>query len=74
MKWLMQFYDEERRILAPCSAEAATPAQAVPLGLQQVLAAHPARPPRRLRLLDRAERAAGRDDSGWVLYRIVREV
>ena len=73
MKWLMQFYDEQRRILAPCSAEAATPAQAVPLGLQQVIAAHPARPRRRRSLLDRAERTGGRDASGWVLYRIVSE-
>ena len=70
----MQFYDERRRILAQCSADAATPAEAVPLGRAQVIAAHPAGPRRRPTLLDRAERTGGRDDSGWVLYRIGKDV
>lgn len=74
MKWLMEFYNERRGILARHGIEAPLPAAAAQLGLQAVLAKYPS-PPRkaRLSLFEQAERLGGQDASGWVLYRIVRE-
>ena len=74
MKWLMEFYNERRGILAHSGVEAPSPAAAVPLGLNAVLAEYPSTPRRRpLSLFARAERVGGQDVSGWVLYRIVRD-
>ena len=71
MKWLMQFYNERRGILARYGIEAPLPAEAVRLGWKAVLAEHPPTPrSRRLSLFERAQRAGGQDASGWVLYRI----
>ena len=74
MKWLLQFYNERRGILAPYSIEAPLPAAAVLLGQKAVLAEYPT-PLRRGRpsLFERAERLGGQDASGWVLYRIVQD-
>jgi hypothetical protein len=74
MKWLIEFYNERRGILARYGIEAPLPAAAVLLGRNAVLAEYPS-PPRkgRLSLLERAERIGGQDASGWVLYRIVKE-
>lgn len=72
MRWLMDFYNERRRILARYAIEAPLPAAAVLLGWNAVLAEHPSTPRRsRLSLFERAERVGGQDASGWVLYRIV---
>jgi hypothetical protein len=74
MKWLMQFYNERRGILARYGIEAPLPAEAVRLGWQAVLAGHPSTPRgSRLSLFERAQRVEGQDASGWVLYRIVKE-
>ena len=74
MRWLMEFYNERRGILARSSIEAPLPAAAVLLGRNAVLAEHPSPRARgRLSLLERAERAGGHDGSGWVLYRIVKD-
>jgi hypothetical protein len=74
MKWMMQFYHERRGILARYGIEAPLPTEAVLLGWKAVLAEHPSTPRRsRLRLFERAERAGGQDNSGWVLYRILRD-
>jgi hypothetical protein len=74
MKWLLQFYNERRGILAPYRIEAPRPAEAVLLGWKAVLAEHPSTPRRRrVSLFQRAERIGGRDASGWVLYRIGRD-
>ena len=74
MKWLMQFYNERRGILARYGIEAPLPAEAVLLGWKAVLAEHPSTPRRgRLSLFERAQRVGGQDASGWVLYRIVKE-
>jgi hypothetical protein len=74
MKWLMQFYNERRGILARYGIEAPLPAEAVLLGWKAVLAEHPSTPRRsRLSLFEWAERVGGQDASGWVLYRIVRD-
>jgi hypothetical protein len=74
MKWLMQFYNERRGILARYGVDAPLPAEAVLLGWKAVLAEHPSTPRRRrLSLFERAERIGGQDASGWVLYRIVRD-
>jgi len=74
MKWLLDFYNERRRILARYGIEAPLPAAAVLAGRKAVLAEYPsARARGRLSLLERAERAGGQDGSGWVLYRIVKD-
>jgi hypothetical protein len=74
MKWLMQFYNERRGILARYGVDAPLPAEAVRLGWKAVLAEHPSTPRRsRLSLFERAERIGGQDASGWVLYRIGRD-
>jgi hypothetical protein len=71
MKWLMQFYNERRGILARYGIEAPLPAEAVLLGWKAVLEEHPLTPHRgRLSLFERAQRIGGQDASGWVLYRI----
>ena len=71
MKWLMEFYNERRGILARYRIEAPLPAEAVLLGRRAVLAEYPATPRRgRRSLFERAERIGGQDASGWVLYRI----
>ena len=74
MKWLMQFYNERRGILARYGIEAPLPAEAVRLGWKAVLAEHPSSPRgSRLSLFARAQRVEGQDASGWVLYRIVED-
>jgi hypothetical protein len=74
VKWLLQFYNERRGILARYSVDAALPAEAVRLGWKAVLAEHPSTPRRsRLSLFERAERAGGQDASGWVVYRIGKD-
>lgn len=71
MKWVLEFFHDRRRRLARYTVEAPQPAAAVALGWTALRAEHPSPQPRRwLSLLDRAERTGGRDDSGWVLYRI----
>jgi hypothetical protein len=72
MKWLMQFYNERRGILARYGIEAPLPAEAVLLGWKAVLEEHPSTPrTRRLSLFERAQRIGGQGASGWVLYRIM---
>jgi hypothetical protein len=73
VKWLVEFYHEKRGILARYDIEAPLPAEAVLLGWREVLLEHPPTPrTSRLSLFERAERVGGRDVSGWVLYRIVK--
>ena len=74
MKWLMEFYNERRGILARYGIEAPLPAAAALLGLKAVLAEYPSAARKgRLSLFEWAERLGGQDASGWVLYRIVKE-
>jgi len=74
MRWLMEFYNERREILARYGIEAPLPAAAVLLGRKAVHAEYPSTPRRsRPSLFERAERVGGQDASGWVLYRIVQE-
>jgi len=74
MKWLMEFYNERRGILARYGIEAPVPAAAVLAGRSAVLAEYPSvRARGRLSLFERAERAGGQDGSGWVLSRIVKD-
>jgi len=74
MKWLMEFYNERRGILASCRVEAPLPAAAMLLGRQVVLAEHPGTPRKgRLGLFERAQRIEGQDASGWILHRIVKQ-
>ncbi len=74
MRWLLEFYNERRGIVARYSIEAPLPAAAALLGRNAMLAEYPSIPRRsRLSLFERAERAGGQDASGWVLYRIVQD-
>jgi hypothetical protein len=74
MKWLMEFYNERRGILARYSMEAPSPAAAALLGRNAVRAEYPSTPRSgRPSLFEQAERAGGQDASGWVLYRIVKD-
>ncbi|PYN23506.1 MAG: hypothetical protein DMD99_13885 [Candidatus Rokuibacteriota bacterium] len=74
MRWLVEFSNERRGILARYGIEAPLPAAAARLGRNAVLAEYPS-PPRtgRLSLFEQAERLGGQDASGWVLHRIVKE-
>ena len=74
MRWLTEFYNERRRILARYAIEVPLPSAAVLLGRNAVLAEYPSAPRRsRLSLFERAERVGGQDAGGWVLYRIVKD-
>jgi len=74
MKWLLEFYNERRGIVARYRIEAPLPAAAVPLGRTALLAEYPSTPRSgRLSLFERAERVGGQDASGWVLHRIVQD-
>jgi hypothetical protein len=73
MRWLMEFYNERRGILARYSIEAPLPAAAARLGLNAALAEYPSLPRKgRLSLFEQADRVGGQDPSGWVLHRIVK--
>jgi hypothetical protein len=75
MTWRMQFYNERRGILARYNIDAPLPAEATRLGWKAVLAEHPSTPrTSRLSLFELAERIGGQDASGWVLYRIAKDV
>jgi hypothetical protein len=75
MKWRLEFYHERRRILARYGIEAPLPAAAVTLGRRALHAEHPAAAPKRWpSLFKRAQGIEGQDPSGWVLYRIERDV
>ena len=70
MTWSVQFYNEGRGLLARYRVEAALPPAAVVLARRALFAAYPrATAPRPLASLYQQARA-GRDDGGWVLYRI----
>lgn len=74
MKWLMDFYNERRGIVARYRIEAPLPGAAVLSGRKALLAEYPSIAQRgRLSLFQQAERVGGQDASGWVLYRILRD-
>ena len=74
MTWMIEFYDERRRILARYRIEAPLPAEAVRLGREAVLAEYPSTARSgRPSLFARAQRVGGQDASGWVLHRIARD-
>jgi hypothetical protein len=70
-RWHVQFYNRRLGTIAPYTVDAPSPEDAVLAGRRAVLAEHPPMAGRkRIGLFARAERTAGHDDSGWVLYRI----
>jgi hypothetical protein len=75
MRWRLEFYNEQRNILARYGIEASSPGAAVLAGRKAVLAEYPAGPVRRRRLSlwERAECLAIPDGTGWVLYRIGKD-
>lgn len=69
--WHVEFYNRRLGTVAPYTVDAPSPEAAVQAGRLAVRAEHPPGPGRkRMGLFARAERAAGHDDSGWVLHRI----
>lgn len=73
MTWRMEFYHERRGIMARYAIEAPLPPAAVVLGWKTLLAEHlPDRARARPSLFARAQHLGGQDESGWVLYRIVK--
>jgi hypothetical protein len=74
MRWLMELYNERRGIVAHYTVEAPRPAAAARLGLNAALAEYPSPPDKGSpSLFERAARTGGRDASGWVVHRIVKE-
>ena len=74
MTWRMEFYHERRGIMACYTIEALLPPAAVVLGWKALLAEHlPGGARARPSLFARAQRLGGQDESGWVLYRIVKQ-
>ena len=71
MRWRLEFYSEQRQILAHYRVEAPTPATALVLGRRRVLDEYPPMVARGTRsLFAHAPRVAGQDADRWVLYRI----
>ena len=72
MRWLVEFYNEKRGMLARYGVEAPLPVAAILLGrnaaFREVSTGSSAT---EAELVERAERVGGQDASGWVLYRIV---
>ncbi len=74
MRWRMEFRKERQAIVAGYGVEASTPAAAVLVGRDALLAEYPTIPTRRRRgLFAQAQRVGGQDASGWVLDRIVKD-
>jgi hypothetical protein len=74
MRWLVEFYNGRRGILARYGLEAPLPIAAVRSAWSMVRAEHPSDEKRvRLSLLERANRAGSQDAGGWVLYRITTD-
>jgi hypothetical protein len=73
MKWVVDFYNQRRAIVARYEVDAMSAAAAVVLGRQAMLVQYPPAPARgRLSLFERAERIGGQDGTGWIVYRIGR--
>lgn len=73
MKWVVDFYNHRRAIVARYDVDASSAAAAVVLGRKAMLVQYPPPPSRRRpSLFERAERIGGQDGSGWIVYRIAR--
>ncbi len=73
MKWVVDFYNQRRALVARYDVDAPSAASAVVSGRQAMLAEYPpARAPGPPSLFERAERVGGQDGSGWIVYRIVK--
>jgi hypothetical protein len=73
MKWVVDFYNHRRAIVARYDVDARSAASAVVAGRQAMLAEYPPPPARgRPTLFEQAERIGGQDGSGWIVYRIVK--
>jgi hypothetical protein len=73
MRWVIDFYNQRRALVARYDVDAPSAASAVVSGRQAMLAEYPPTPTRgRPSLFQRAERIGGQDGSGWIVYRIVK--
>ena len=71
--WELEFYCEQRHVLARYEVQAPTPLAAKALGRTALRSEHGPPATRRPRsLYEQAQRVGGRDPDGWVLYRIGR--
>lgn len=75
MRWRLQFYNERDGVVAGYAVEASTPAAAVLAGRDALSADHHLIPARRkVSGYTQAQRLGGHDTSGWILYRIAKDV
>jgi len=66
MRWVVDFYNQRRAIVARYDVDA-------PSGRQAMFAEYPRTPAHgRPSLFEQAERIGGQDGSGWIVYRIVK--
>ena len=73
MRWVVDFYNQRRALVARYDVDAPSAASAVVSGRQAVFAQYPPTVARgRPSLFERAERIGGQDGSGWIVYRIVK--
>lgn len=73
MKWILDFYNHRRALVARYDVDAPSAASAVVFGRQALHVQHSPAPPRgRPSLFQRAERIGGEDGTGWILYRIAK--
>jgi hypothetical protein len=73
MKWVVDFYNQRRAMVARYDVDAPSAASAVVLGRQAMLTQYPPAAARgRPSLFEQAERIGGQDGSGWIVYRIVK--
>jgi hypothetical protein len=73
MRWVVDFYNQRRAIVARYEVDAPSAAAAVVSGRQALLLQHPPAPARRRpSLFERAERIGGQDETGWIVYRIAK--
>lgn len=74
MRWVVDFYNQRRAIVARYRVDAPSAAAALVAGRQATFAEYP---PTRARgrpsLFEQAERIGGQDGSGWIPYRIVKD-
>ena len=74
MRWVVDFYNQRRAIVARYDVDAPSAASAVVSGRQAMFAEYPRTPAGgRPSLFEQAERIGGQDGSGWIVYRIVKD-
>jgi hypothetical protein len=73
MKWVVDFYNQRRAMVARYDVDAPSAASAVVVGRQAMLTQYPPAAARgRPSLFEQAEHIGGQDGTGWIVYRIAK--